>query len=92
MTKVLLDFIWILAFSVHVCLLFDASRWQKHPTCKLNYLLASIVSALFGLVALLSMTQLNTFAQWTIALFVTTIMGLLITANIQRVLKYQIDF
>lgn len=85
-------FMFFMLVTVHICLFVDISPLQKYPTCKLNYLIASVLAAAIPS----AITSLVTFPSSTIELSVgigsALALSFLITLTIQRIIDIDIDF
>ncbi len=85
-------FLFYLFLTAHICLFVDLSPLQKRATCKLNFLIASLLAAAIPL----AITTLVTFPSLAVELFwgVTSALalGVFITLNVQRLLNIDVDF
>lgn len=85
-------FLFYFLITAHICLFVDISPLQKYAISKLNYLIASIISATAPTVV----TNLTNFPspsmELSTGLGTALLTGLLITLTVQRIIKIDIDF
>lgn len=83
---------FFMLITAHICLLVDISPLQKRPTCKLNYLIASVLAAAIP-------SAITSFAPFSSAVMELSIgigsalaLSVLTTLTIQRIIDIDIDF
>lgn len=85
-------FLFYSLLTVHLCLFVDISPLQHYPTCKLNYLIASVIAAAIPS----SLTSFIIFPSISVELIVgiacALILSVTLTLTIQRILRINIDF
>jgi hypothetical protein len=86
------QFLYYLLLTAHVCLFVDMSPMQKHPACKLNYAVASVVSALLPCIAIRLMTFPTLILKHAAGVGIAVLLSIVITLFIQQVVKVNIDF
>ncbi|MBL4761114.1 MAG: hypothetical protein JKY93_00270 [Gammaproteobacteria bacterium] len=85
-------FLFYFMITVQICLFVDISPLQKHPTCKLNYLIASVLAAAIPS----AITSFATFSSATMELSIgigsALALSVLTTLTIQQIIDVDIDF
>lgn len=85
-------FLYCLLLTSHLCLLVDISSLQKRPMCKLNYMVASFISAIVP-AYLIKYPPINLhMIKWGLVGMSLLIGSLIATLFIQRVINVDIDF
>lgn len=85
-------FLFFLLIAVHMCLLVDLSPIQKYPTCKLNYLIASITAAVVPSLSVRFFTFSSAITELGFGISFVLILSIIMTLTIQRVIDVEIDF
>ena len=85
-------FMFYMLITAHICLFVDISPLQKHPTCKLNYLIASLLAAAFPSVVTNLITFSSTSTELSVGIGSALALSVLITLTIQQVIDIDIDF
>jgi|SRR5690606_2296717 len=81
-------FISALLFTVHICLFFDISRFQKYPLSDLNYINAGILSALITTAAFYTVNISSMTHKVMLIAVIAFISATTITLTLQRLLNW----
>ena len=85
-------FLFYFLITVHACLFVDISPLQKYPTCKLNYLIASILAAAIPSAITSLVTFPSSIIEFSVGIGSALALSFLITLTIQRIIDIDIDF
>lgn len=85
-------FMFYMLITAHICLFVDISPLQKYPTCKLNYLIASVLAAAIPSAITSFATLPSPTIELSTGLGSALILSFLITLTIQRIIDIDIDF
>jgi len=81
-----------LFITTHICLFVDASPLQKHPTCKLNFIIVCILTAIIPS-AITNMAKFPTFeTELGVGIGSALVLSVIGTLTIQRIIDIDIDF
>lgn len=83
---------FFMLITAHICLFVDMSPLQKHPTCKLNYLIASVLAAAIPSAITSFITFSSAAMELNIGIGSALALSVLITLTIQRVSDIDIDY
>lgn len=90
--SIITDFIIYLTITAHLCLFIDISPLQKYPTCKLNYILASILAAVVASIITASLPFASHLKQLLVGSGIASIVCVPMILSIQCMFDIDIDF
>jgi len=85
-------FLFYFLITVHICLFVDSTPLQKYPTCKLNYLIASVLAAAIPSVITSFVAFPSSALELSVGIGSAFVLSTLITLTIQRIIDIDIDF
>ena len=83
---------FFMLITAHICLFVDISPLQQHPTCKLNYLIASVLAAAIPSAITSFITFSSAVMELSVGIGSALALSVLITLTIQRVIDIDIDY
>jgi hypothetical protein len=87
-----LEFLIVLLFSMHVSLFFDISSLQKRPACKLNFLIGNLIATIPPLMFSYLTAISSQLIHISAVAVITFISSILVISTIQKYLDYEINF
>jgi len=91
-TAFAIEFLFYLLLTAHIALFVDLSKLQKHPTCKLNYLLSSSISAFVPCLVVRNVHFATALLKHSTGITIAIVLSIVLTLVIQQIIKVDIDF
>jgi len=86
-TNLVVNYLYYLLLTSHICLFVDLSRLQKYPASRLNHLLASMISSLVAVLFTNTISFSSAIVEVTAGIAIALSFSAAIILVIQRVVK-----